>query len=165
MTATSVIGFLTEYCGVHHQAHDDVLAVGGESGFNLFTAAGANFAMPFGANVEYDINGTLSIVGRLSADIGFGTGKFNIFYINPEVRYHFSQVFDGAYVGGYTGFGPASRNTFYFSLGAVGGYEMMLKENFNLDISGQLGYARRSASGFGAGGLQFRPTVALRYVF
>ena len=141
------------------------VAVGGETGFNLFARGNSNLALPMGANVEWNINGSLSLVGRLSYDIGLGIGNFNILYLNPEVRYHFSEVFEGAYVGGYLGFGPASFNGFYVSAGATGGYEFMLSDHFNLDINGQLGFGNVGRRGFNASGLHFRPTVALRYAF
>ena len=50
-------------------------AIGGESGFNLFIANGANFAIPIGANMEWDINGKLSLQARLSFEIGVGPGS------------------------------------------------------------------------------------------
>lgn len=145
-------------------------AVGGELGFNLLARNNANFAFPLGANAEFDINGTLSIAAHMSFDIGLGRGDFSLFYMSPEARYHFSEVFDGAYVGGYIGFGPAfgrgsAFNAFYFSLGASGGYEFMLTENLNLDISTQFGYGRGSSAFGGVSGLHFRPTAALRYTF
>lgn len=139
-------------------------AVGGETGFSIFSPNGANFALPIGANLEWDINGNLSLQTRVSFDIGLGRADFNYFYINPEIRYHFSETFSGAYVGGYFGFGPASFNSFYMSLGAVGGYEIMVSDNFNIDISGQLGFGHLGNSFVGFNGLHFRPTVGLRYV-
>lgn len=141
------------------------LVVGGETGFNLFARNGANFAFPIGANVEWDINGNLSLLGRVSFDIGLGRGDFNIFYFNPEVRYHFSEVFDGAYVGGFLGFGPTSRAGSYVAFGAAGGYQLMLSEHFNLDISVQFGLGNAGASGARVTGIHFRPTVGLRYAF
>ncbi len=146
-------------------------AIGGETGFNLFVPNNSNFAIPIGANIEWDINGKLSLQARLSFDIGIRGGDFNIFYINPEIRYHFSEVFDGAYIGGYFGFGPVvgnslyfSGSTFYLSIGAVGGYEIMLTDKLNLDISAQLGYGAQTNSFVSFNGLHFRPTVGLRYL-
>ncbi len=153
------------------------IAVGGESGFSLFSANGANFSIPLGANFEWDINGKLSLAGRLSFDIGVGKNtistsegstvgsRFSTFLISPEVRYHFSEVFKGAYVGGFIGLGPATNNTLYFSAGGIGGYEMMLTDKLNLDISGQLGIGNNGNSSQRYTGIHFRPTVALRYVF
>jgi hypothetical protein len=145
------------------------VAVGGELGFNLFAKNGTNFAFPIGLSSEVHIKGSLSAQIHLAFDIGLGAGDFNLFYISPEARYHFSEVFDGAYLGGYLGFGPAfgngaAFNSFYFTLGASGGYEIMLTDNLNLDISGQLGFGRVGST-FGSNtGVHFRPTVAVRYV-
>ncbi|MCP4122809.1 MAG: DUF3575 domain-containing protein [Bacteroidetes bacterium] len=141
------------------------VAVGGETGFSLFAGSGANLQIPIGANVEWGINTNLSLVGRISFDIGLGVGHYNTLYISPEVRYHFSEVFDGAYVGGFMGIGPSSFNSFYFGIGAVGGYEIPLTEHFNMDISGQLGMGNVGNSLGRVTGLHFRPTVALRYQF
>ena len=44
-------------------------AVGGETGFSIFSPNGANFALPIGANLEWDINGNLSLQTRVSFDI------------------------------------------------------------------------------------------------
>jgi len=146
------------------------VAVGGELGFNLFAKNSTNFAFPIALSSEVNINGKLSAQIHLGFDIGLGAGDFNLFYISPEARYHFSEIFDGAYLGGYLGLGPAfgngaALNTFYFSLGASGGYEILLTDRLNLDMSAQLGFGR-SGSTFGSTtGVHFRPTVAVRYVF
>lgn len=134
------------------------VALGGETGFGLFAGNGTAVFLPLGANVEWNINGSLSLVGRMSGDVGLGNSS--VFYICPEVRHHFSEVFEGGYIGGFLGFGPTA-GAVYVALGPTGGYELMVKENFNIDINGQIGYANIN----GASGLHFRPTVALRYVF
>jgi hypothetical protein len=159
-----MLAVFTAFAGTGNLKAQD-LVVGGETGFSLFARNGSNIAMPLGANVEWNINGTLSLLGRFSTEIRLGAGNFNIFLISPEIRYHFSEVFDGAYVGGFMGFGPTSFSGSYVALGAVGGYQFMLGDHFNMDLSGQFGFAN-AGSKFGRGsGIHFRPTVGLRYAF
>jgi hypothetical protein len=146
------------------------VAIGGEFGVNLFAKNSTNLAFPIGLTSEVDINGKLSAQFHLAFDIGLGAGDFNLFYVSPEARYHFSEVFKGAYLGGYLGFGPAfgngaALNAFYFSVGASGGYELMFMDILNIDLSAQLGFGRVGSNFGSTNGVHFRPTVAVRYLF
>lgn len=141
------------------------LAIGGETGFNLFARSGANFALPIGFNMERGLAKNLSLYGKLAFDVGLGRGDFNIFYISPEVRYNFNHVLEGPYIGGFIGFGPTSFSGFYIGFGATGGYKFAITEHLNLDVSAQFGYAS-AGNGFGRlSGIHFRPTCGLRYAF
>lgn len=143
------------------------VAVGGATGIDLLIRSGANVSIPITASAEYAFKDNMSVAADIGYEIGPGLKNFGMFYFSPEFRYHLSSAFNGAYVGGFFGVGATQFAGNYISLGATVGYQIMIKENFNLDIHGQAGYGSTGAR-FGVGrghGFHLRPTVGLRYAF
>jgi hypothetical protein len=142
------------------------IVVGGETGLSMIFGSPSTIALPIGAHVEWDINGSLSLLGRFSGDIGLGTGDPTIIYFNPEVRYYLSgSVFAGFYAGGFIGFGPATPGGSMVGVGGVIGYAIAVTEHFNLDITTQAGYGNWGTKGGRVSGFLLRPTVGFRYAF
>lgn len=157
-------------------AYAQKVAVGGATGIGLLIrSGGANVTIPFSATAEYAFKENMSVAADIGYEIGPGGFRnFGIFYFSPEFRYHLSSAFKGAYVGGFFGVGSAQFAGNYLALGATAGYQIMIKDNFNIDIHGQAGWGslgagvRRFGVGRGAGrahGFHLRPTVGLRYAF
>lgn len=144
------------------------VAVGGATGVNILARSGVNVTIPIVPTVEWAFKDNMSVAGDIGYEVGVGKNSSGMFYFSPEFRYFMNQAFDGFYVGGFIGAGAASRGFGnYVSLGAALGYQIMVKENFNIDVHGQAGYGS-FGSRFGTGrahGFHLRPTVGLRYVF
>ncbi len=147
-------------------AYSQKVAVGGKIGVGV-QAGNTNITIPIVATAEYAIDENKSVSADIGYEIGPGAKNRGMVYFSPEFRYHFSEVFKGAYVGGYFGVGGYQFNSNYISLGATGGYQVMITDNFNLDANIQVGWG---SIGFKGGGSRLnvghiRPTVGLRYAF
>lgn len=142
------------------------VAVGGATGITILASKNTNLSLPITSTVEWGFKDNMSLAGDIGGEIGLGKGNGGFFYFSPEYRYHTNQVFDGFYVGGFLGVGGGGFGN-YVGVGATLGYQLMVMENFNIDIHGQAGFGSGGAK-FGGGrtnGFHLRPTVGLRYVF
>lgn len=141
------------------------MAIGGLTGMTALIR-NTNITLPINVSFEYAFKEDMSVETDLGYEIGF-KNEVSMFHFNPEYRYHFDKAFDGLYVGGYVSAGAMKFNGNYVGVGASGGYQKMLCENFNIDANLQLGYGSNGFKGGGdrVHGLHLRPTFAARFTF